>query len=91
MRYTAPNVTLTLELTQSSGATPGTSSRHVFGEAGGTIGRANTNTWVLPHNKVSGTHAIITCRNGVYYLEDTSRNGVCVPSGRCPARGTSAS
>jgi type VI secretion system FHA domain protein len=78
VRYTAPNVTLTLELTEASGATPGTASRHVFGEAGGTIGRANTNTWVLPHNKVSGTHAIISCRSGVFYLEDTSRNGVVV-------------
>ena len=73
-------MTLTLELTESSGGTPGTASQHVFGEDGGTIGRANTNSWVLPHNKVSGTHAVITFRNGVFYLEDTSRNGVFVNS-----------
>ena len=72
-------MTLTLELTESSGAAPVASS-HAFGEEGGTIGRAPTNSWVLPHNKVSGLHARISCRNGVFYIEDTSRNGVCVNS-----------
>lgn len=71
---------LTLELTETSGGAPGTASQHVFGEGGGTIGRANTNTWVLPHSKVSGRHAVITFRNGVFYIEDTSLNGVCVNS-----------
>jgi predicted component of type VI protein secretion system len=72
-------VTLTLELIESSGAAPVTST-HVFGEEGGTIGRAPTNSWILPHNKVSGLHARISSRNGVFYIEDTSRNGVCVNS-----------
>ncbi|MEO6237180.1 MAG: FHA domain-containing protein, partial [Vicinamibacterales bacterium] len=71
-------MTLTLELTESSGATPGTATQHVFGEGGGTIGRANTNNWVLAHNKVSGKHAAISFRNGVFYIEDISLNGVCV-------------
>src|SRR5436190_23399852 len=72
------DVTLTLELTESSAPAP--SATHVFGEEGGTIGRAPTNSWVLPHNKVSGLHARISCRNGVFYIEDTSRNGVSVNS-----------
>ena len=73
-------MTLTLELTAASGARPGDVSQRAFGEEGGSIGRAPNNTWVLSHNKVSGRHANITCRGGVFYIEDVSRNGVCVNS-----------
>jgi type VI secretion system FHA domain protein len=55
-------------------------SRHTFHEDGGTIGRENDNSWVLPHSKVSGIHATITCRHGVFYIEDRSRNGVFLNS-----------
>jgi type VI secretion system FHA domain protein len=72
-------VTLTLELIESAGVVPA-NTRHVFGEEGGTIGRAPSNAWVIPHSKVSGLHARISFRNGVFYIEDTSRNGVCVNS-----------
>ncbi len=71
---------LTLTLTTAAGPRSGESSRQVFTEDGGTIGRANTNTWVLTHNKVSGRHAVISFRNGVFYIEDTSRNGVSLNS-----------
>jgi type VI secretion system protein len=73
-------VTLTLELTSSSAASPGDAPQRAFDEQGGTIGRASSNTWVLTHNKVSGRHAVISFRNGVFYIEDTSRNGVSVNS-----------
>lgn len=75
-------MTLTLELTESSGSGAGpAAASHVFGEEGGTIGRnPKTSSWVLPHNKVSGLHARISFRNGVFYIEDTSRNGVSVNS-----------
>jgi type VI secretion system FHA domain protein len=73
-------VTLTLEITESTEATPRDSARHRFGEEGGSIGRAATNSWVLSHSKVSGQHAQITFRNGVFYIQDTSRNGVSVNS-----------
>src|SRR6187455_3013990 len=59
---------------------PGEASRQAFTEDGGTIGRAATNSLVLTHNKVSGRHAVISFRNGVFYIEDTSRNGVSVNS-----------
>jgi len=72
--------TLTLEIARSSEANPRDATRQVFGEAGGSIGRAPTNSWVLTHNKVSGQHAQITFRNGVFYIEDKSRNGVSVNS-----------
>ena len=69
---------LTLKLT--AGMKPGEVGRQVFTEDGGTIGRAATNSWVLMHNKVSGRHATISFRNGVYYIQDTSRNGVSINS-----------
>jgi type VI secretion system FHA domain protein len=73
-------VTLTLEITAASQTRPGENPRHVFGENGGSIGRAGTNSWVLSHSEVSGHHAQITFRNGVFYIQDKSRNGVAVNS-----------
>ena len=51
-----------------------------FGPDGGSIGRAADNDWVLPdpHRYVSARHARISCREGRYYLEDLSTNGVYV-------------
>jgi type VI secretion system protein ImpI len=69
-------VILTPEITTPLG--PGQVRRQVFTQDGGTIGRANTNTWTLPHNEVSGRHARITFQSGVFYIQDTSRNGVSV-------------
>ena len=71
---------LTLEIANPREANPRDENRHVFGEDGGSIGRASTNSWVLTHNKVSGQHARITFRSGVFYIQDTSRNGVSVNS-----------
>jgi predicted component of type VI protein secretion system len=52
----------------------------VLGVAGGSIGRALDNDWVLPDMQrfLSGRHARIHFRQGAYYLEDTSTNGVFV-------------
>jgi type VI secretion system FHA domain protein len=71
-------VTLTLRI--AAGARPGEPSRQVFTEEGGTIGRAGTNSLVLTHNKVSGRHAVISFRNGDFYIQDMSRNGVAINS-----------
>jgi predicted component of type VI protein secretion system len=71
-------VLLTLKIT--AGMKPGEAGRQVFTEDGGTIGRAASNSWVLTQNKVSGSHARITFRNGVFYIQDTSRNGVSINS-----------
>ena len=72
-------VILILEISSSQEARPGV-RRQEFSEKGGLIGRANECSWVLPHSKVSGRHAVISCRNAVFYIEDTSRNGVCINS-----------
>ena len=72
-------MTLTLKIV-SPGGMRGESTRQSFSEDGGTIGRAANNSWVLTHNKVSGRHAVISFRNGDFYIQDTSRNGVSINS-----------
>lgn len=55
----------------------GPRSSIVFGVGGGSIGRAADNDWVLPDPQryLSGHHARIHFRHGLYLLEDTSTNG----------------
>jgi type VI secretion system FHA domain protein len=60
----------------------GGADRQTFHGEGGSIGRENDNSWVLPHSKVSGHHAVISYRDAVYYIEDRSRNGVCLNSSK---------
>ena len=52
----------------------------VFGVGGGTIGRSADNDWVLPDplRYVSAHHARVSFRQGAYFLEDLSTNGVYV-------------
>ena len=47
-------------------------------EQGGTIGRSLQNDWILPDpdRYISGRHATIDYKGGMYYLADTSSNGV---------------
>jgi predicted component of type VI protein secretion system len=51
-----------------------------FADSGGTIGRSLHNDWILPDpdRYISGRHATIDFRGGIYYLLDTSSNGVYV-------------
>ncbi|HXI29866.1 MAG TPA: FHA domain-containing protein, partial [Vicinamibacterales bacterium] len=72
---------LTLEIIAPSSST-GAAARQTFTTSGGTIGREAGNSWVLPHPKVSGRHAVISYANGGFYIEDRSRNGVCLNSSR---------
>ncbi len=58
---------LSLEITSES---LGGNGRHTVDEGGARLGRHSGNSWVLPHPKVSANHAVITCRNGVFYIED---------------------
>jgi type VI secretion system FHA domain protein len=74
--------TLTLEVIGSEAAGLGSARRHVFSSSGGVIGRVKTCDWVLSHTKVSGRHAVITAMDGVFYIEDTSTNGVFLNSPR---------
>lgn len=61
----------------------------VFRENGGTIGRSLQNDWILPDPDrfISARHATIDFKGGIYYLVDTSTNGVyingdCEPIGK---------
>jgi predicted component of type VI protein secretion system len=51
-----------------------------YHESGGTIGRALQNDWILPDPDrfISARHAVIDFKGGIYYLADTSSNGVYV-------------
>jgi type VI secretion system protein ImpI len=73
-------MTLTLEVTGPQAAALGAASRKVFDAVGGTIGRLTDNTWALPDPYVSSRHAVIRYRDGTYYIEDTSTNGVFINS-----------
>jgi type VI secretion system protein len=57
-----------------------------FDEQGGTIGRALDNDWILPDpdRYISSRHATIDYKGGMYYLADTSTNGVYVNGEREP-------
>lgn len=71
---------LTLEVTGPEAARLGAGSRCVFSTQGGVIGRAKTSDLALSHAKVSSRHAVISYLDGVFYVEDTSTNGVCINS-----------
>jgi predicted component of type VI protein secretion system len=51
-----------------------------YHDCGGTIGRSLQNDWILPDPDrfISGRHATIDFKGGIYYLADTSSNGVYV-------------
>jgi len=57
-----------------------------FHEQGGTIGRSLGNDWILPDpdRYISGRHATIDYKGGMYYLADTSSNGVYMNDEREP-------
>lgn len=59
---------------------------HVFGEAGGYIGRSEECEWVLPDRsrQISRQHVLITFEDGCFYLEDISANGVFLSLGHEP-------
>jgi type VI secretion system protein len=68
---------LRLEVISAQREQLGPRARIVLGVAGGSIGRSLDNDWVLPDMQrfLSGHHARIHCRDGLYYLEDNSSNG----------------
>ena len=59
---------------------------HVFGEAGGYIGRSMECEWPLPDRGkvISRKHALVTYEDGHFYLEDISSNGVFLSLGHEP-------
>ncbi len=82
-------MTCQLEIISEHRDIVGDDAVRVFTEKGGTIGRSLQNDWILPDPDrfISGRHASIDCKGGIYYLLDTSTNGVyingdCEPIGK---------
>src|SRR6266403_5886433 len=74
------NMTLRLRIVSDHRRLLGDRSSIVFSVDGGTIGRSADNDWVLPDplRYVSAHHARVEYRDGHFYLEDLSTNGVFV-------------
>jgi len=64
----------------------GSQASKVFSVHGGTIGRGNDNAWILPDPEryLSGKHARVDFRAGIYLLIDTSSNGTYVNGAQVP-------
>ncbi len=73
-------MSLTLEIVSEHSEIVGDDAVHEFGDDGGSIGRALDSDWILPDpdRYISGKHAIIDYRGGMWYLMDLSSNGVYV-------------
>ncbi len=71
-------MTLRLRVVSDHRRVLGDRSTIVFGIVGGTIGRSADNDWVLPDplRYVSAHHARVQYRDGHYFLEDLSTNGI---------------
>ena len=71
---------LQLEIISEHAEIVGDDSVREFGEDGGTIGRSLENDWILPDpdKYISGRHAVIDFKGGIYYLADLSTNGTYV-------------
>lgn len=71
---------LVLKITSEHKELLGDDSERTFVEEGGTIGRSLQADWILPDpdRYISGKHATIDFKGGMYYLADTSSNGVYV-------------
>lgn len=82
-------MTCKLEIVSEHRDIVGDDAVRLFREKGGTIGRSLQNDWILPDPDrfISGRHASIDFKGGIYYLVDTSTNGVylngdCEPIGK---------
>lgn len=71
---------LTLKIVSEHADLVGDDNEREFRDEGGTIGRGLQNDWILPDpdRYISGRHATIDHKGGIYYLVDTSSNGIYV-------------
>ncbi|MBM7063370.1 type VI secretion system-associated FHA domain protein TagH [Pseudomonas sp. UL073] len=68
---------LVFEIVSAQQFVPGQQASKRFKQAGGSIGRHPDCDWPLPDAKrvISARHALVSFREGAYYLTDTSSNG----------------
>jgi type VI secretion system FHA domain protein len=76
----SPDHSLTLRVVRHDGQPVAPGLHKVFGERGGTIGRAAQNDWALPDptRYLSAHHATVYFEQGCFHLVDCSSNGVFV-------------
>ncbi|MDR9751067.1 type VI secretion system-associated FHA domain protein TagH [Pseudomonas sp. SZMC_28357] len=69
---------LVFDLLNSQQFVPTELCQKTFKQAGGVIGRGEDCDWIIPDRKrhLSNHHALISFRDDVFYLTDTSSNGV---------------
>src|ERR1700734_3729978 len=80
LRLLGQSMALRLSVVSDHRQMLGERSSIVLHSGGATIGRSPSNDWVLPDPQryVSARHARIAWRNGQYFVEDLSTNGVYV-------------
>lgn len=78
---------LALSVISTTGPDLGPTAYKVFDERGGSIGRLENNDWTLPDPDkfVSSRHALVSFRDGAFYLEDASTNGTFINGRDRPA------
>ncbi|OLF51099.1 type VI secretion system-associated FHA domain protein TagH [Pseudomonas chlororaphis] len=69
---------LVFEMLNTKQFVPTELSSKTFKQAGGVIGRGEDCDWIIPDRKrhLSNHHAIVSFRDGVFFLTDTSSNGI---------------
>ena len=69
---------LVFEMLNTKQFVPTELCQKTFTPSGGVIGRGEDCDWVIPDRKrhLSNRHALISYRDGVFYLTDTSSNGI---------------
>lgn len=69
---------LVFEIVGAQQFVPGLLTSKTFKQTGGTIGRAEDCDWVIPDQRrhLSNRHALVSHRDGHFYLTDTSSNGI---------------
>jgi len=69
---------LVFEMLNTKQSVTGQLCQKTFKQAGGVIGRAKDCDWVIPDplRHLSNHHALISYREGTFFLTDTSRNGI---------------
>lgn len=71
---------LVFEMLNTKQFAPTELCQKTFKQAGGVIGRGDDCDWIIPDRKrhLSSHHAVISYRDGAFYLTDTSSNGIQV-------------
>jgi type VI secretion system protein ImpI len=69
---------LVFEMLNTKQFVPTDLCQKTFKQAGGVIGRGEDCDWIIPDRKrhLSNHHAIVSYREGSFFLTDTSSNGV---------------